>query len=157
MISPDQKDWAEKVPMVEFAINSTGFAPFELTYGYMPQMAQVEHEHAPKVAPGVQSFVHQVRDNFSMAIDAIIESCMIQTHHANKKRKASPMLDVGKLVYLSTKNLTLLKGRARKCLPKYIGPMKVVTSHLETDNYMLKLPQQLKDRRIHPTFHINLL
>jgi len=38
---PDQKDWIEKVPMVEFAINSsmsgsTGFAPFELTYGYMP-------------------------------------------------------------------------------------------------------------------------
>ena len=44
MISPDQRDWAEKVPMVEFAINlsvsgSTGFAPFELTYGYMPRMA----------------------------------------------------------------------------------------------------------------------
>jgi len=32
MISPDQKDWVEKVPMVEFMINlsvsgSTGFAP----------------------------------------------------------------------------------------------------------------------------------
>ena len=44
MISPDQKDWIEKVPMVEFAINlsmsgSTGFAPFKLTYRYMPQMA----------------------------------------------------------------------------------------------------------------------
>ena len=41
MILPDQKDWAEKVPMVEFTINSsmsslTGFAPFELTYRYMP-------------------------------------------------------------------------------------------------------------------------
>ena len=113
MISPDQKDWAEKVPMVEFAINSsvsglTGFAPFKLTYGYIPQMAQVEHEHAPKVAPGIQSFVHQVRDNLLMALDAIIESCVIQTHHANKRRKASPTLDVGELVYLSTKNLTVM-------------------------------------------------
>ena len=84
MISPDQKDWAEKVPMVEFAINSsmsglTGFAPFELTYGYMPRMAQVKHEHAPKVAPGIQSFICQARDNLSMALDAIIKSCMIQT------------------------------------------------------------------------------
>ncbi|KIM62665.1 hypothetical protein SCLCIDRAFT_24745 [Scleroderma citrinum Foug A] len=145
MILPDQKDWAEKVPMVEFTINSsvsslTGFAPFELTYRYMPRMAQVEHERAPKVAPGVQSFVHQARHNLSMALDAIIKSRMIQTHHTNKRRKASPTLDVGE-----------------KLLPKYIGPMKVVTSHLETDNYMLKLPQQLKDRRIHPTFHINLL
>ena len=41
MILPNQKDWAEKVPMVEFTINSsvsgsTGFAPFKLTYGYVP-------------------------------------------------------------------------------------------------------------------------
>jgi len=46
MILPDQKDWIEKVPMVEFVINlgmsgSTGFAPFKLTYGYMPRMAQL--------------------------------------------------------------------------------------------------------------------
>ena len=73
-------------------------------------MAQVKHEHAPKVVPGMQSFVHQARDNLSMALDAIIESRVIQTHHANKRRKASPTLDVGELVYLSTKNLTLLKG-----------------------------------------------
>ena len=108
-------------------------------------MAQVEHEHAPKMAPGIQSFVRQARDNLSMALDAIIKSHMIQTYHANKRRKAPPALDIGNLVYLLTKNLTLLKGRARKLLPKYIGPMKVITSHLETDNYMLELPQQLKD------------
>ena len=120
-------------------------------------MAQVKHEHAPKVAPGMQSFVRQARDNLSMALDAIIESRVIQMHHANKRRKASLMLDVGELVYLLMKNLTLPKGQARKLFPKYIGPMKVVASHLETNNYTLKLPQQLKDRRIHPTFHINLL
>jgi len=115
MISPDQKDWVEKVPMVEFAINSsvsgsTGFTPFELTYGYMPRMAQLEHGSAPKTAPGVQGFVRQARDNLAMALDAIIESRVIQTHHANKKRKDPPTLDVGGLVYLSTKNLTLPKG-----------------------------------------------
>ena len=73
-------------------------------------MAQVEHECAPKVVPGVQSFIRQARDNLLMALDAIIESCMIQTHHTNKRRKASLMLDAGELVYLSTKNLTLPKG-----------------------------------------------
>lgn len=41
-VSPDQKDWVSKLPLVEFALNSsinssTGFAPFELTYGYMPR------------------------------------------------------------------------------------------------------------------------
>jgi len=98
MISPDQKDWIEKVPMVEFTIHSsmsgsTGFAPFKLTYGYMPRMAQLEHGSAPKTAPGVQGFVRQARDNLAMALDAIIESCVIQMHHANKKRKDPPTLD----------------------------------------------------------------
>ena len=41
IVSDDQKDWAAKCPMVEFALNSsinatTGFAPFELNQGYMP-------------------------------------------------------------------------------------------------------------------------
>jgi len=115
MISPDQKDWIEKVPMVEFVINlsvsgSTGFAPFELTYGYMPRMAQLKDESVPKTASGIQGFICQAWDNLAMALDAIIENHVIQTHHTNKKRKHPPTLDVGELVYLSTKNLTLPKG-----------------------------------------------
>jgi len=150
MISPDQKDWIEKVPMVEFAINSsvsgsTGFTPFELTYGYMPRMAQLKHESAPKMVSGIQGFIRQAWDNLAMALDAIIENHVIQTHHTNKKRKDPLTLDVGELVYLSTKNLTLPKGRARKLLPKYIGPMRVVASNPTMDNYTIELPQQLKD------------
>jgi hypothetical protein len=43
IIRSDQQDWALKFPMVEFALNSnvsstTGFAPFELNSGYMPQI-----------------------------------------------------------------------------------------------------------------------
>ena len=40
-VNADQRNWVEKCPMLEFAINSsinesTGFAPFELDGGYMP-------------------------------------------------------------------------------------------------------------------------
>ena len=43
VVQHSQLDWATQCPMVEFAINSstnatTGFAPFELTYGYMPSL-----------------------------------------------------------------------------------------------------------------------
>ena len=43
VIQPDQSDWYEKLPLVEFAINSsenksTGYAPFELNYGYIPTL-----------------------------------------------------------------------------------------------------------------------
>jgi hypothetical protein len=42
-VSHDQKNWVEKIPMTEFAINisiseTTKATPFELNYGYCPQM-----------------------------------------------------------------------------------------------------------------------
>jgi len=36
------------------------------------------------------------------------------------------MLKLGKLVYISMKNLSLPKGQASKLLPKYIGPYKIL-------------------------------
>ena len=41
LVNPQQTNWVEKIPLVEFAINSTisgssTFAPFKLNYGYMP-------------------------------------------------------------------------------------------------------------------------
>jgi len=43
VVSHDQKNWINKIDMVEFAINSsisetTGYSPFKLNYGYMPLM-----------------------------------------------------------------------------------------------------------------------
>jgi len=43
VVSHDQKNWIDKIDMVEFAINlsiseTTGYSPFELNYGYMPSM-----------------------------------------------------------------------------------------------------------------------
>jgi hypothetical protein len=43
VIDPDQRDWVEKSPLIEFAINSsinnmTGLAPFEINNRYMPVM-----------------------------------------------------------------------------------------------------------------------
>ena len=43
LINNDQKNWADKCPMVGFALNSslsatTGFTLFKLNQGYMPQL-----------------------------------------------------------------------------------------------------------------------
>ena len=61
------------------------------------------------------------------------------------------------MVYLSTKNLTLPKGRARKLMPRFIGPYKVLKSMNKSLNTTIELPQELKDRRISATFHANLV
>ena len=59
IISPDQQDWVPKLPLVEFALNSTlssstGFAPFELNYGYMLQITPFEAEDT--MYPGIKEF-----------------------------------------------------------------------------------------------------
>ena len=88
MVRNDQKDWAELCPMVEFALNSsisatTGYAPFKLNCGYIPPLGQrisTDTKYA-----GVKQFAQQVLYNLMAAHNAIIESCVVQTHHANSQ------------------------------------------------------------------------
>lgn len=162
LVDSDQKDWADKVPLAEFAINAsisatTGFAPFELMYGYLPSMSRMGSPDMAKF-PGVQSFAERARLNIEQAHDAIIQARVHQTYFANQRRSAEPVpYIVGDLVYLSTKNLALPKNRARKLAPKYVGPYRVTRAHPETSSYTLELPDDLVRRRVHPTFHSALL
>ena len=132
IIDDDQRDWAAKCPMVEFVLNSnvnttTGFAPFKLNQGYLPQIGMPTSLDTK--FKGVKQFALQAKWNLMAAHDAIIANHIQQTFHANKKHCASDEYNVGDHVYLSTQNLTLPKGRARKLVPKYIGPYKVVKAH----------------------------
>ena len=142
IINDDQKNWADKCPMVEFALNSsvsatTGFALFELNQGYMPQIRMPTTFDT--TFKGVKQFALQAKWDLMAAHDAIIANCIQQTFHANKKRRASDLYHVGDHMYLSTQNLTLPKGRARKLVPKYIGPYKVVKAHNEVSTVTLEL------------------
>lgn len=166
MVRPDQSDWVAKLPIVEFALNSTvssttGFAPFELNGGYLPRM--ITSTPASDI-PGVQHFATQVLEHLEQARDHIIASRTLQTHHANEKRrdenvkegKWQPITE-GELVYLSTDNLQLPRGRAKKLLPKFIGPYSVLKAFPRTSTYQLDLPDDLKSRRVHSTFHVSRL
>jgi hypothetical protein len=147
--------------MVEFAINSsvsksTGYAPFELNNGYMPQMLK-EFRDNGMTNKGIMEFAARAKTNIAAAHDAVIEVRTFQTFHANKKRGEDIAAKEGDLVYLSTKNFNLPKNRARKLCPKYIGPYKISGTIPEKSTYILELPTALQERRIHPTFHESLL
>ena len=155
-----QNNWSEKCSMVEFAINSsvnatTGYAPFKLNHGYMPRSGQ--HISTNTSFRGVKQFAQQAVWNLIDAHDAILEHRVAQTHYSNKHQKPSVQHQSNNLVYLSTKNLTLLKGRERKLVPRFIGPYRVLKVMNDSSNITIELPQELKDRRISPTFHTNLV
>src|SRR5260370_41344153 len=85
-ICPDQCDWVLQLPMTEFTLNSsanksTGYAPFELIYRHMPQMAITL---PPTNLPGVKAFAQHALDHLQGTHDAIIKSCINQLILANK-------------------------------------------------------------------------
>ena len=88
IINDDQRDWAAKCPMVDFALNSsvsatTGFALFELNQGYMPQIRMPTSFDT--TFKGVKQFALQVNWDLMAAHDAIIANRIQQMFHANKK------------------------------------------------------------------------
>eukprot|EP00798_Chlamydomonas_sp_ICE-L_P019167 gene19167-biopygen28029 len=79
-----------------------------------------------------------------------------QRTYANQHRRPVTFL-IGHEVMLSTKNLKYWPGRARKLLPRFVGPFpvtRVYDKHGETLAATLDLPVGW---RIHPTFHVSLL
>ena len=81
-VAPDQLNWLDKIPMVEFAINSsvsatTGYAPFEVVSGYMPEMIRRVPD-ALNTPPGIKAFAVQALGNIAAAHDSIIASRVFQ-------------------------------------------------------------------------------
>ncbi|KAG8719334.1 hypothetical protein FRC09_011298 [Ceratobasidium sp. 395] len=161
VVDSDQKNWSQTLSAVKLALNSsvsasTEFAPFELNYGWLPRLINRPQTDTP--FKGVQQFVDRAVENLDRVFDAILASRIAQRDQANKHRRADdPLLEVGSKAYLLTENLALPKGRAGKLLPKYIGPYAIIGRNPAKSTYTLELPEELKRRRIHPTFHARLL
>jgi hypothetical protein len=143
--------------MVEFTLNSTlssssGFTPFKLNYGYI---SSINLGFKPELScvPSMQHFVECVLWNLMDAHNAIIKSHVYQTHHANRHRYEDDSFMVSNLIFVSTADLSLPKGRMAKLLLKYVGPFKVLDMNLSTSSYRIELLTQLWAQHLHDQFH----
>ena len=156
-VSPNQKDWAAKLPAIEFALNSarsdsTGFSPFFLNAGRVPRPMIWD---SSSQYPGVRAFAGKMKDALLAAHDALLAARVKMTRQANRHRRPTPFV-VGDLAYLSTKNLSLPKGRSRKLFPKYIGPFRILQD-FGNSTFRLELPADLRRRGVQSSFHASLL
>ena len=106
--------------MAEFTINrsvnaTTGYAPFKLNYSCMPRSGQ--HISTNTTFKAVKQFSQQVLWNLIDTHDAILEHRVMQMHYSNKHWKPGVIYHENDMVYLSTRNLALPKGWARKLMP----------------------------------------
>lgn len=159
LVNNRQTDWAFKLPAIEFALNSarsdsTGFSPFFLNHGRMPR-AMVWNSAPQSEFPAVRNFALTRKLAIISAHDSIIAARVKQVRDANKKRRMAPFAK-DDLVYLSTKNISFPKGLARKLIPRYIGPFKVLED-FGNQSFRLQLSDSLKQRGVHDVFHASLL
>ena len=157
-VHPDQKDWVLRLPAVKLAMNmacseTTGFSPFYLNYGRQPR-SLIWSAESPY--PGVQAFAARMKEAIMSAHDVIIGVRIAQTEQANKKCWPATCQE-GEYVYLSTKNLTMPKGRARKLVPKFLGLFHIVKVIVEGATYKLDLPHEMIARGLVNVFHASLL
>ena len=151
----EQNDWAQLLPMAEFAYNnaknaSTGHTSFELNCGYHPHVSYEED-----LDPRSKS---KTAEELSSELRNLMAVCQQNLHHAQELQKQAHDKGVkpqsyalGNKVWLSSKHLKT--KRNRKLEAKFLGPFQVL--HLVGKQaYKLKLP---KKWRIYDVFHVSLL
>jgi hypothetical protein len=89
IIQPDQTDWVDKLPMAEFAINSshnksTGFAPFKVNYRYLPTLQGLLDTIPDDVKPSIWAYADKACEHLCQAHNSIIASRVFQTYYANR-------------------------------------------------------------------------
>jgi len=153
------QDWAEKLPRVQFAVNtsiqeSTQFTPAQLMFGYQPRNVLdvlVQSTQSMPENPSAAEMLESMSKDLQRAKDNLVAAKERQTEVANRSRRELNFV-VGQEVLLSTTNMAFKVPR--KLQPRFVGPFKV-TRVVSPVAYELELPRTMA--RLHPVFHVSLL
>jgi hypothetical protein len=159
-----QDDWADWLPLGEFASNNqvsetTGVSPFFANYGWNPSMGteptgpptaadtpaqQKEFHNATTVADRVQAVTEHVKSLAEASRRRYEEA-------ANRHREDAGSFEVGDLVWISTKNMASSRP-TDKLNERWIGPFPVTKVYRRA--LAVELPEQY---RVFPVFHLSLV
>lgn len=155
-VSPTQDDWDMYLSLVEFAYNnawqeSIRTTPFMLNYGQHP-LTPLNRGISRCHVPAAKDFAQSMSSILQEAKKHLLAAQNRQKSYADTKRRELSF-DVGAQVLLSTSNIKLKISGAKKLLPRWIGPFRIM-KRVGNVAYKLELPETLK---IHPVFHVSLL
>jgi hypothetical protein len=150
-----QADWAEWLPLAEFAYNdklhsATGYSPFYLNYGQHPWKG-VE-PRGPSRNVSAQEFANHMKRTHNNAKAALEKAAKAMKHAYDKKKAPSREYSPGDKVWLEATNIKTTRP-SKKLDNKRLGPFPVIEK-VGPAAYRLELPPTWK---IHPVFNELLL
>ncbi|KAJ9511604.1 hypothetical protein QJQ45_007365 [Haematococcus lacustris] len=157
-ISPTQADWPDYLSLAEFAVNnswqeSIKSTPFLVNTGQSPITPMLHSLPDKGRCPEGLSYATWWQDAVAKAKLCMQAAQQRQAAYANQDRR-EVHYKVGQMVLLSTKNMRLKPGKARKLLPRFVGPFKVL-GLVGQVAVNLQLPASMS--RLHPVFHVSLI
>jgi transposase InsO family protein len=157
-----QDNWDECLTAIEFALNnapqkSTGYSPFELTYGQAPLVPGLllNKRPADSNAPAANDFIDKMKALSQLAHRTVIAAQERQKAYADKRRQEL-VFNVGDKVFLNADrvdNIVTKNRPSRKLNDKRIGPYAIIAK-VGSVAYRLRLPKNI---RVHPVFHVSQL
>ncbi|QRV96665.1 Retrotransposable element Tf2 protein [Ceratobasidium sp. AG-Ba] len=151
-VNHKQTDWADWLPMAEFAHNNakndaTGKSPFEIIYG-----------HSPSISPSLEPTGNPIADDRARELHETIQEVSATLNWTQERYKHAdggktpPEFVVGDKVWLLS--LNIISQRPNKKLDhKWYGPF-TVAKRISSHAYRLELPDTMK---IHDVFPVTLL
>ncbi|KAJ9513664.1 hypothetical protein QJQ45_015424, partial [Haematococcus lacustris] len=157
-ISPTQADWPDYLSLAEFAVNnswqeSIKSTPFLVNTGQSPITPMLHSLPDKGRCPEGLSYATWWQEAVAKAKLCMQAAQQRQAAYANQDRR-EVHYKVGQMVLLSTKNMRLKPGKARKLLPRFVGPFKVL-GLVGQVAVNLQLPASMA--RLHPVFHVSLI
>lgn len=158
LVNPHHDDWADWLPVAEFAYNnhdhsSTGFSPFYATKGYHPDTpASLVFPSSPSLSPGTMVFLEHlwdIHDCIRLELDLVKKR---QAEYANRSRREVE-LQVGDRVMLSSQDIALALHPSSKFRPRWLGPF-TIKAQISPVSFKLELPSAIQ---AHPVFHVSRL
>ncbi|GBG67538.1 hypothetical protein CBR_g669 [Chara braunii] len=160
LIRPDQKDWVDRLPDIEFAYNTSvhptiGVTPFELHHGgrkghifadlLLPRPADIDAACSPASVRKYRELLTQARTNMQKA--------QVRTQQQANRRRVPCPIRADDLVWVSAEEFALEQDVSRKLLPKWFRPWSVTSAagdDPDGPSFVINIPEHLT---VHPVFH----
>ncbi|SJL13333.1 uncharacterized protein ARMOST_16773 [Armillaria ostoyae] len=156
-INYHQSDWADWLPLAEFAHNNrahsaTGKSPFMILYGRNPRIMPDSPRTPNAKVPAASDFSKAIAQIHKETETALEEAAGRMKAQYDKHKRAAREYHAGDKVWLDATNLHLPRPK-KKLDDKRVGPF-LILEKTGASAYKLKLPPHWK---IHPRFNEKLL